>query len=81
MVNLIIFSIIVGIVASVIIVPYSMTNKETNEKVLFNRLAALASSAVLFTFIVFVFYYVTNMDRNWTSLWIMLLVVTFLGRL
>ena len=79
MVNLLIFSIIVGIVASVIIVPYSMTNKETNEKVLFNRLAALASSAVLVTVIVFVFYYATNMDRNWTSLWIMLLAVTLLG--
>ena len=79
MVNLLIFSIIVGIVASVIIVPYSMTNKETNEKVLFNRLAALASSAVLFAVVVFGFYYATNMDRNWTSLWIMLLVVAFLG--
>ena len=79
MVNLIIFSIIVGIVTSVIIVPYSMTNKETNEKVLFNRLAALASSAGLVTIIVFVFYYATNIDRNWTSLWIMLLVVAFLG--
>lgn len=79
MVNLLIFSIIVGIVGSVIIVPYSMTNKETNEKVLFNRLAALASSAVVVAVVVFVFYYVTNIDRNWTSLWIMLLVVTFLG--
>ena len=79
MVNLIIFSIIVGIVTSVIIVPYSMTNKETNEKVLFNRLAALASSAGLVTIVVFVFYYATNIDRNWTSLWIMLLVVAFLG--
>ena len=29
----------------------------------------MASTAVLFAVIVFVFYYVTNMDRNWTSLW------------
>ena len=45
----------------------------------FNRVAATVSTAVLSTVIVFVFYYLTNMDRNWTSLWGPLLVVTLLG--
>ncbi|MCZ2259213.1 hypothetical protein [Sporosarcina sp. G11-34] len=79
MINLLIFSIIVGIVASVIIVPLAMNNSETKEPVKFNRWAAMASTATLFAIIVFVLYYVTNMDRNWTSLWVALLVVTFLG--
>lgn len=79
MINLLIFSLIVGIVASVIIVPFSMTNQKTKENVPFNRWAALGSLAVVVTIIVFAFYYVTNMDRNITSLWIILLAVTFLG--
>lgn len=79
MINLLIFSIIVGIVSSVIIVPFAMTDKETNEKVQFNRWAAYASVAVLVAVIMFGFYYATNMDRQWTSLWIVFLVVTILG--
>ena len=42
MINLIIFSIIAGIVASIIIVPFVMGNKETKEPVTFNRWAAMA---------------------------------------
>jgi hypothetical protein len=79
MINLLIFSIITGVVFSLIIVPFVLNNKETKVTVPFNRGAALASAAVLSTVIVFVFYYVTNMDRNWTSLWGPLLVVTLLG--
>ena len=79
MINLLIFSIITGIVSSLIIVPFVLNNKETKVTVPFNRIAAMASTAVLCTVIVFAFYYVTNMDRNWTSLWGPLLVATLLG--
>lgn len=79
MINLLIFSIITGIVFSLIIVPFVLNNKETKVPVQFNRVAALASTAVLSTVIVFILYYVTNMDRNWTSLWGLLFVVTLLG--
>lgn len=79
MINLLIFSIITGVVSSLIIVPFVLNNKETKVTVPFNKGAAMASTAVLCTVIVFVFYYVTNMDRNWTSLWGPLLVVTLLG--
>lgn len=79
MINLLLFSIITGIVASLIIVPFSMVNKETQEQVPFNRWAAWGSVAGLIAVLMFAFYYVTNMDRNWTSLWIFLLVVTFIG--
>ncbi|WP_203247846.1 hypothetical protein [Sporosarcina beigongshangi] len=79
MVNLLIFSIITGVVSSLIIVPFVLNTKETKVAVPFNKVAAMASTAVLSTIIVFVFYYLTNMDRNWTSLWGPLLVVTLLG--
>ena len=79
MVHLLLFSIITGIVASLIIVPFSMANKETSEKIPFNRWAALGSTMVLVAAIMFAIYYTTNMDRNWTSLWIVLVVVTLLG--
>jgi len=81
MINLLIFSIIVGVVASVIIVPLLTGNKESEEKLSFNRWAALASLAVVFTVGTFAFYYLTNIDRNWTSLWIFLVVITLLGAL
>ncbi len=83
MINLLVFSIIVGIVSSLIIVPFTTTvktNKNNEEQELvFNRWAALASTAALIAAIVFGFYYVSNIDRNWTSLWVMLLIVTIMG--
>jgi hypothetical protein len=83
MINLLLFSIIVGIVASLIIVPFTTTlrkNKDNEEQgLVFNRWAALASTAVLIAVIVFAVYYLSNLDRNWTSLWVMILIVTFMG--
>ncbi|KAA0948653.1 hypothetical protein FQ087_16790 [Sporosarcina sp. ANT_H38] len=87
MVNLILFSIIVGVVFSLLIVPFilsSQTKRATDEAkatVSFNRGAAFATVAIVSAIVVFAFYYITNMDRNWTSLWIALLIVTFLGAL
>ena len=85
MINLLIFSIIVGIVSSLIIVPLATTVKRKKnsdnevQELVFNRWAALASTAALIAIIVFGIYYLSNLDRNWTSLWVMLLIVTFLG--
>ncbi len=79
MIQLLIFSIITGIIFSLIIVPYSTSRQEEKVPVRLNRWTALAGTAVLLTIIVFGLYYVTNLDRNWTSLWFILLVVTLLG--
>ena len=83
MINLLLFSIIIGIVSSLIIVPFAANgrrNKENEEQELvFNRWAALASTAALVAVVVFGVYYLSNLDRNWTSLWVMLLIVTFVG--
>ncbi len=79
MLNLLIFSIIVGVVVGVVSVPFSIQQKATEAKITYNRWAALFSTTAVATIAVFVFYYVTNLDRNWTSLWILLVVVSLLG--
>ena len=85
MLNLLLFSIITGVVFSLLIVPFilsSQTKRVTDDAqtpVAFNRGAAIATVTIISAILVFLFYYLTNMDRNWTSLWIAFLVVTLLG--
>ncbi|ARD46977.1 hypothetical protein SporoP37_01520 [Sporosarcina sp. P37] len=76
--NLLIFSLLAGVVASVILVPIlSVTAKK--ESLSFNRWTALVMITAISTIGVFIFYYVTNLDRNWTSLWALLLVAAIAG--
>ncbi len=83
MINLLLFSMVVGVLSSVIIVPFSLERKakegEKKEPIVFNRWAALASTALLVAVVTFIVYYVTSIDRNWTSLWVLFLIVTLLG--
>ena len=79
--NLLIFSIIAGIVAGILIAPFSIKQKDTETKLSYNRWIASVCTMILFAVGTFVFYYVTNLDRNWTSLWGLLLIATFLGTL
>lgn len=79
MINLLIFAVAAGLVASILIVPFAIHDQESEKPVRFNRWAALSTTAILVAIILFGVYYVTNLDRNWTSLWILFLVATFLG--
>lgn len=81
MINLLVFSIVAGLLASVIIVPLMTGDKEEEGALSFNRGVAIGSLAAVSAIGVFVFYYATNVDRNWTSLWIFLIGVTLLGAL
>ena len=76
--SLLVFSLLAGAVASAIIVPFLSVNNK-NEKLSFNRWVAFGTLAVISTIGVFVFYYITNLDRNWTSLWALLFIVAILG--
>ena len=78
MLSLLLFSLLAGGVTSANIVPFLSVNKR-NEKLSFNRWVAFGTLAVIGTIGVFVFYYVTNLDRNWTSLWALLLIAAILG--
>lgn len=78
MLSLLLFSLLVGVVAGAIIVPFlSVNNKK--EPLSFNRWVAFGTLTVISMIGVFLFYYVTNLDRNWTSLWALFLVVAILG--
>ena len=77
MINLLLFSIVVGIVSAMIIVPFTSVSKEG--KPAFNRIGALSTTVVLMAVLTFALYYVTNLDRNWTSLWALFLVITIAG--
>ncbi|MFC5601920.1 hypothetical protein [Sporosarcina koreensis] len=77
MINLLLFSIVVGIVAAMIIVPFTSVSKEGQPA--FNRIGALSATVVLMAILTFGLYYVTNLDRNWTSLWALFLLVAIAG--
>ena len=78
MLSLLLFSLIAGLITSAIVVPFLSVNiKEVPLK--FNRFVAFGTLTVISTIGIFIFYYVTNLDRNWTSLWVLLLVVAVLG--
>jgi hypothetical protein len=83
--NLLLFSVISGIVFSLLVVPFVLNTQakssaqEVKARVPINRGMAIVSTAVLFAVIVFAFYYLTNMDRNWTSLWFALIAITLVG--
>lgn len=76
--SLLLFSLIVGIVSSLILVPFSNTSKEQDQKSL-NKAILLPITVLLITGIIFGVYYLTNFDRNWSSLWIVFLVITILS--
>ncbi|MFD1207056.1 hypothetical protein ACFQ38_18310 [Sporosarcina contaminans] len=80
MTHLLLFSLVAGIISAMVIVPFTAVKKESGEAA-FNRIAALSATVVAMTVITFAIYYITNMDRNWTSLWALLLIVTFIGAL
>lgn len=78
MINLLIFSIAAGAVFAVILVPIRGVSSEA-KKGPFNRFTAIFSTTILMAVFIFGIYYFTNLDRNWTSLWAVLLVVTIAG--
>lgn len=78
MINLLLFSLVVGIISAIIIVPFTSVSKESGDAS-FNRIGALSGSVILMGLFTFLIYYLSNLDRNWTSLWAMLLAVTILG--
>ncbi|WP_339253068.1 hypothetical protein NSQ43_03545 [Sporosarcina sp. FSL W8-0480] len=78
MINLLLFSLVVGIISAIIIVPLTSASKE-NGKASFNRIGALSGAVILMGLFTFLIYYLSNLDRNWTSLWAMLLAATILG--
>jgi len=68
------FSIVVAIIASILIVP--ITDMKETRKI---PAIGLLGMSVLTGIIVFIFFYVTNIDRNPSALWPLAILVTGIG--
>lgn len=79
MMNLIIFSIIVGVLSSVMLVPFTLDKSETEYRL--NKWVLYPLFIVVITVGTFVVYYIFNVDRNSSSLWIYVVVITCLSML
>ncbi|KUP09521.1 membrane protein [Bacillus coahuilensis m2-6] len=75
--SLLLFSVIFGILLTLITVP--LFHKSTKESPSSFSLFKLIGSALIFTFIIFGVYYLTNLDRNVSSIWFFLLTATIIG--
>lgn len=73
--NLLLFSLIFGLISAVIIIPYSKNEKVKKGPF---RLGAIITT-VLMVVIVISFYYFTNLDRNFSSLWFFAVIITTFG--
>ncbi|MEH7121681.1 hypothetical protein V7127_00385 [Bacillus sp. JJ1773] len=76
--NVILFSLIAGLASALVLIPFSKNKKIDGKK---SNSAALITAIVLIIIIVFSFYYITNLDRNLTSLWFFAIIVTLCGAL
>jgi hypothetical protein len=75
--NLYIFSLILGIISSLLLFPlYKRESKTKNLGVV-----PWLLGVVLVALLIFSFYYLTNLDRNFTSFWFLLIIFTALGTL
>ncbi|VDG89344.1 Uncharacterised protein [Lysinibacillus sphaericus] len=80
MIHLLLFSLIAGIVAALLAVPLRnqvLTEEKENSSSF--RVAHLVIAAVVIAVGISVFYYTTNLDQHWTSLWVLLLAAAILG--
>ena len=68
------YSIVVAIVAAILIVPITSMNEKGKTAAM-----GLFGASVVIVIIVFIFYYVTNIDRNPSALWPLAILVTGIG--
>ncbi|MFC4411419.1 hypothetical protein ACFOZY_13400 [Chungangia koreensis] len=77
--SILLFSLIVGIITTVLILPLFTKEDETEPKPFSIGVVSIIVLVLLFTIGAFILYYFTNQDRNWSSLWPLAIIVTGLG--
>lgn len=80
--NIFLFSLIIGLITALVVIPImrghlSGTKKEDKKKPSF--IIPFITITILTMVLTFTFYYFTNLDRNFTSLWIFAIIVTAIG--
>jgi hypothetical protein len=71
--NILIFSLLAGIISSILLIPFSKMTKETKVTCI-----ALAFTTIL-VLIVFGFFYLTKLDQNFSTLWVLILFASIGG--
>ncbi|WNS76300.1 hypothetical protein RRV45_04640 [Bacillus sp. DTU_2020_1000418_1_SI_GHA_SEK_038] len=76
--NIILFTLIAGLASALVLIPFIKNKSKDGKK---TNSAGLIAAIILIIVIVFSFYYITNLDRNLTSLWFFAIIVTLGGAL
>ncbi|WP_025782847.1 hypothetical protein [Sporosarcina sp. D27] len=80
MIHLLLFSLIAGIVAALLAVPlHRQVLTEEKENSSSFRAILLIIATVVIAVGISIFYYATNLDQHWSSLWVLLLAAALLG--
>lgn len=77
--NIFLFSLIVGLAASLILIPFSKNKNTKEEDKKHAKAKFFIAEIILIVIGVFIFYYVTNLDHNVTSLWLFAIIITAAG--
>lgn len=68
------YSVVIAVVAALLIVPLTLPTEKKKGIV-----AGLIGTTIVLAIVIFLFYYVTNIDRNLTALWPLAILATGLG--
>ncbi|WP_026567473.1 membrane protein [Bacillus sp. UNC41MFS5] len=77
--NILLFTLIIGIAASLVLIPifkHDHASKKEGKKL---KIGVFIAVIVILMLAVFVFYYISNFDRNFTSVWPLGIILTAAG--
>lgn len=77
--NILLFSIVVGLAAALVVLPISPIKKPSKKETKYNMTYGIIGTIICTVPIVFGFYYITNLDRNFSSIWMLAIIITALG--
>ncbi|MFB5197298.1 hypothetical protein ACE198_20620 [Neobacillus sp. KR4-4] len=77
--NIILFTLIIGIAAALVLIPIFKHDKESKKEGKKLKIGLFIALVLILMLAVFVFYYFTNFDRNFTSVWPLAIILTAAG--
>ncbi|KPL60486.1 YrzE family protein [Rossellomorea vietnamensis] len=77
--NILLFSLTVGLVMALLLVPIAIMKKQNKKEGYPSFPALFGATLLITTIVVFLFYYLSNLDQNFTSIWILLIIASGFG--